>query len=305
MNTFRVSSKSKCSATDPASEFSMGMTAACTEPFSTRSNTSADRAHGYTAARGCIFPAASWLNEPSSPWMATFMFCAEHNRPRSSSLLPAAPRSCPQFCLQTFRHEVCVERLARVVLRQGAKHLITELMIELQSSFVIDRSLQTHVSATGGPQSLLTFLHQPRGQSRAARLGHNVEGQNASDFPANRVGNHEACDSCLVCGSIGVIRTLAAFISVRCFGFCNQCDRVSLHDEARQLHLGIGYTGRKAELVDLPEAIEIGRAIVADGELHASSLGLHWQPAQATGWAAAFSIFSMATIATHSLLRFR
>ena len=55
MNTSRVSSKSKCSATDPASEFSIGMTAACTEPFSTRSNTSADRAHGTTVAPGSIF----------------------------------------------------------------------------------------------------------------------------------------------------------------------------------------------------------------------------------------------------------
>src|SRR5271165_5141461 len=305
MNTFRVSSRSKCSATDPASEFSIGITAACTEPCSTRSNTSADLAHGTTAARGSILPAASWLKEPSSPWMATFMFCAEHSRERFESHLPGVPQSVPQFCLQTFRHEVCVERLARVVLRQGAKHLITELMVELQGSFVIDCSLQTHLSATGGPQSLLTFLHQPRGQSRAARLGHNVERQNASDFPANRVGDHEACHSCVVFGSIGAIRTLAALICVRCLGLCQQCDRVSLHDEAHQLHLGIGYTGRKAELVDLPEAIEIGRAKVADGELHASSLGLHWQPAQATGWAAAFSIFSMATIATHSLLRFR
>src|SRR5271157_902893 len=211
----------------------------------------------------------------------------------------------PQFRLQPFCHEVCVERLAGVILRQGAKHLITELMIEPQSSFVVDCSLQTNLSATDGPQSLLTFLHQPRGQSKAARLGHDVERQNASDFPANRVGNHEACDSCMVFGSIDAIRTLAAFICVRCLGFCHQCDRVSLHDEARQLHLGIGYTGRKAELVDLPEAIEIDRAKVADGELHASSLSLHWQPAQVTGWAAAFSTFSMATIATHSLLRFR
>ena len=43
--------------------------------------------------------------------------------------------------------------------------------------------------------------------------------------------------------------------------------------EAGQVHLGVGNTFRKAELVDLPEAIEIGGSIVADGELHVSSFG--------------------------------
>ena len=73
MNNSRASSRSKCSATEPASEFSIGITAAPTAPCSTRSKTSAERAHGTTDARGNILPAASWLKEPSSPWMATFM----------------------------------------------------------------------------------------------------------------------------------------------------------------------------------------------------------------------------------------
>ena len=51
----------------------MGITAASTEPRSTRSNTSAERAQGTMVQPGTMRPAASWLKEPDSPWMATFM----------------------------------------------------------------------------------------------------------------------------------------------------------------------------------------------------------------------------------------
>src|SRR5271154_1277639 len=51
----------------------MGMTEAAAEPLPTRSNTSAERAQGTTAQPGSICSAASWLKDPSSPWMATFM----------------------------------------------------------------------------------------------------------------------------------------------------------------------------------------------------------------------------------------
>src|SRR5271166_1992320 len=97
----------------------------------------------------------------------------------------------------------------------------------------------------------------------------------------------------------------AARNGVRRLNLRHQRNRIALHDEAGQVHLRVGDARRKAELVDLPEAIEIGGLIVADGELHVSSLGLHWQPAQATPPTVAFSIFSIAMIATHSLFRFR
>jgi hypothetical protein len=56
--------------------------------------------------------------------------------------------------------------------------------------------------------------------------------------------------------------------------------RVTPGDEAAQFHLGVGDTLGKAELVDLPQALEVGGAIVAEMELHVSSLGLPWQAAQ-------------------------
>ena len=51
----------------------MGMTAASTEPRSRRSNTSAERVQGTIVQPGTMRTAASWLKEPISPWMATFM----------------------------------------------------------------------------------------------------------------------------------------------------------------------------------------------------------------------------------------
>src|SRR5581483_12236399 len=73
MNNPEESSRSKCSATDPANEFSMGITAAATAPDFAFANTSAEDTHGTTVARGSIRRAASWLKEPSSPWMATLI----------------------------------------------------------------------------------------------------------------------------------------------------------------------------------------------------------------------------------------
>jgi len=58
---------------DSASVFSIGMTAAAALPRSTLSNTSSERAQGITVHCGSMRRAASWLKEPSSPWMATFM----------------------------------------------------------------------------------------------------------------------------------------------------------------------------------------------------------------------------------------
>ena len=48
-----------CSVTDPASEFSIGITAIGTLSASSRSKTSAERAHGTMAHPGTILRAAS------------------------------------------------------------------------------------------------------------------------------------------------------------------------------------------------------------------------------------------------------
>ena len=46
----------------------------------------------------------------------------------------------------------------------------------------------------------------------------------------------------------------------------NQRDGITPSDEAAEFHLRVRDARRKAELVDLPQAIEVGGAVVADGE---------------------------------------
>jgi hypothetical protein len=58
MNTLLVRSKSKCSATDPANEFSIGITAELTLLRTTKSKTSAERAQETTAHPGTMRSAA-------------------------------------------------------------------------------------------------------------------------------------------------------------------------------------------------------------------------------------------------------
>src|SRR2546430_243483 len=53
--------------------FCPAIPAAPADPSSIRSNTSTARAHGTTVHRGSIRSAASWLNDPNSPWIATFI----------------------------------------------------------------------------------------------------------------------------------------------------------------------------------------------------------------------------------------
>ena len=54
-------------------EFSMGMTAASTRPSESEAKASTESAQCMISALGTILPAASWLKEPGSPWMATFI----------------------------------------------------------------------------------------------------------------------------------------------------------------------------------------------------------------------------------------
>ena len=51
----------------------MGMAAASTDPLETAAKASAERAKGTMTASATRFIAASWLNEPGSPWMAIFI----------------------------------------------------------------------------------------------------------------------------------------------------------------------------------------------------------------------------------------
>src|SRR5438270_10204744 len=144
IKTLRETSRSACSATVPAKVFSMGMTAPSTEPRSTRSNTSADRAHGTTVHRGSIRSAASWLKEPNSPWIATFICKARYleRRSQGKSFLWEA------LAVQIFFQYERVHTVG-VVTRPGAKHVVAVPFIEGQRVEVVHGSFQTHGVTSG------------------------------------------------------------------------------------------------------------------------------------------------------------
>ena len=143
---------------------------------------------------------------------------------------------------------------------------------------------------------MLAFLHQQRPQAQATRCRNNVEGQNAPRFSTSRVSNDEAGD-CLggrrsfrqhrardarihsiagmERGDSELLPLIMQFVKIS-----HQRYRVTPGDEPAQIHLGIENTLGKAELIDLPQALEVGGAIVAEVKLHVSSLGLPWQAAQ-------------------------
>src|ERR1700728_1000492 len=68
----------------------MGIAAASATPESSAANTSAERAQRTISASGASFSAASWLNEPGSPWIAIFMLLslAPGRESRGSKLHP-------------------------------------------------------------------------------------------------------------------------------------------------------------------------------------------------------------------------
>ncbi len=63
--------------------------------------------------------------------------------------------------------------------------------------------------------------------------------------------NHKACD--------GIVSRTSLKLAHQGYG-------IAPRDEAAEFHLRVGNAGRKAELIDLPQAIEIGGAVVADAE---------------------------------------
>src|SRR5271154_4980693 len=154
--TSRPSSKSKCSATDPASEFSIGITAPSTVPRLTRSKTSSERAHGTTVDRGGMVSAASGLNEPSSPWIAIFI--DSFPLLRNSSLKN-----------QLFRHGQCIQ-LARIVTGNRLFGDISFLFVETNRGVVIHRSLQRDDECSGTPKFFFRREQQSRTDACSPRL---------------------------------------------------------------------------------------------------------------------------------------
>ena len=72
------------------------------------------------------------------------------------------------------------------------------------------------------------------------------------------------------CATANPAMSPANSLSVGKFG--HQRDGFAARDESRQVHLRVGDARGKAQLVDLPQAIEIGGAVVADDEVHTLSV---------------------------------
>src|SRR4029077_6032844 len=171
MWTSRPRSKSKCSATEPASEFSIGTTAPSTVPRLTRSKTSSERAHGTTFALGNIASAASWLKEPSSPWIAIFMkpfplHSGNRNRPACTSS-DRRPR-------QLLRHHQSVH-LTGIVSRNRLFHEVSFLLVEADRGRIIHRRPQRPRAYARPEQLLLRRSQQSRTNARSPRLRDHID----------------------------------------------------------------------------------------------------------------------------------
>src|SRR5256885_11691397 len=184
IKALREPSRSACSATVPAKVFSMGMTAPSTEPRSTRSNTSADRAHGTTVHRGSIRSAASWLEEPNSPWIATFICKARYllRRSQGKSFLRGA------VAVQVFLQHQRVHTIG-VVARPRAKHVIAVALIEGQSGDIVHGGFQANGRTSGSVQASFGGLQQTGPHAGAARRGIDINGDDVAGGPA--MGNDE------------------------------------------------------------------------------------------------------------------
>src|SRR5205823_1089725 len=184
IKTLRETSRSACSATVPAKVFSIGMTAPSTEPRSTRSNTSADRAHGTTVHRGSIRSAASWLKEPNSPWIATFICKARYleRRSQGKSFLRGA------VAVQVFLQHQRVHTIG-VVSRPSAEHVVAVPLIKSQGREVVHCSFQTDSTTSGRVQTFFGGLQQSGAHARAARPGIHINGDDVTRRPA--VGHDE------------------------------------------------------------------------------------------------------------------
>src|SRR5690348_4774402 len=227
IKTLRETSRSACSATVPAKVFSMGMTAPSTEPRSTRSKTSADRAHGTTVHRGSIRSAASWLKEPNSPWIATFICKARYleRRSQGKSFLRGA------VAVQVFLQHQRVHTIG-VVSRPSAEHVVAVPLIKSQGREIVHRSFQTHSTTSGRVQTFFGGLQQSGTHSGAASRGIHINGDDVTSGPAT--GNDEplSFSTCVIKG--------------------NEGKRRAMTNVGLQFLLGIGDACRKAGLIHAP-----------------------------------------------------
>src|SRR5581483_3152885 len=178
MNAFCVSSRSKCSATDPARVFSSGITAQV--PRATRSNTSAERAHGTIEQPGSIRNAAWWLNDPSSPWIATFI---------GGNYRHSAVR---EFCSAQVLLEYDRIHSVRVIPRNGFHQEVLMAFVERQGRLVVHRRLERDRMGTPSAQPFFGFLKQFRPNPEPPRLSNHINGDDVSDSAATRFSHQKS-----------------------------------------------------------------------------------------------------------------
>src|ERR1700730_14289580 len=189
MKTLRASSRSKCSVTEPASEFSIGMTAAATAPRCTRSKTSTERAQATISQPGTIRRAASWLNEPASPWIAILI-------PLVIIPLAIGCLSLGQLSWLRRRKQIFLQyervHAIRIVPRQCFDYGVVMSFVERNGSLVVHRGFKNHGLTVGGTQPVLGHPKQLRSDADSASVGQNIDSDDVAGAAAPRFRNNES-----------------------------------------------------------------------------------------------------------------
>lgn len=130
-------------------------------------------------------------------------------------------------------HEQGIERMRRIVVGEDAQGVVSELLIELYGSLVINCRFQVDLGASSSSQPSFTLLQETKTEAGPTGLGHDVQGENAADFAA-RLRYHETGDG------------RARISAIRGAGkFRNEGDSVAPTYEAGQVHLGESDAGRE------------------------------------------------------------
>src|ERR1700676_2811204 len=167
-----ASSRSKCSETEPARLFSMGITAASTSWFARAENTSADSEKGAITASSTSFIAASWLNDPGSPWMAIFIAAPVSPLPDAGFGVGAG---FPKFCFLAPYHRLSCGSLE-------------------ERGPVIESVPQPQVRGDKGEEDGGNHaVHGKEGGSQAAQIARRDEGVFVAEKQGNRRDPQPAC----------------------------------------------------------------------------------------------------------------
>ena len=168
---------------------------------------------------------------------------------------------------------------------------------------IIGGRLQVDFAATIGSKPAFALLHESSAQAKASDFRKNVERENSADV-TDRLRNCETYD---LAGKLAVLSILS-----------DHGDGLSSRYESAQVHLCVGDARRETNLIDPPQAIEVGSTKIAKYKVHSfsvqgvmagrkRSVRIQNDPGDCKElrvWSRTFSTRSIAMIAIHSLLRF-